>query len=324
MTKTASFLLFFVLSTQAFSQAVLFQRDGNLVKTGYNIIGIVSLKSFSNNTLSLSFSDDFETMAGPDVRVFLSKSTSIVGAKEIANLASLKHFKGSISFDVSADINEYNYVLLHCVQFNVSWANATLGVSKYVCSPSVTATDKWVTEKNICNTDGNSDVINLLNNNLILAGNNYAFVITDTNETIRKIVYSNSYDFEGSESIPERVYGVSFAGTLSATIGTKRNTISATECFINSKPDLYLTVTKNACALGIENNESNNSTLFYPNPASSILSFKSKQNSVAIFDLAGNKVIESFSTSEIDVANIKNGIYFIDLDNALFKLVIKH
>ncbi|MEL6123565.1 MAG: hypothetical protein AAFR14_07565, partial [Bacteroidota bacterium] len=115
------------------------------------------------------------------------------------------------------------------------------------CVNTATATTAWVTERRICPTDGFPDRIPLVNNMFIPAGENYAYVLTDTINSIRRVVFTDTLDFEGSGNFAERVYGVSFFGELDWSVGQLVTEISASECAQLSSLDLFLTVYKDSC-----------------------------------------------------------------------------
>ncbi len=71
--------------------------------------------------LELLFGDDFVSSNGPRLEVYLSTSSSVVS--EITSLGRLKSSSGSQSYSIPAGIqsNSYNYILIHCVSFNVTF-----------------------------------------------------------------------------------------------------------------------------------------------------------------------------------------------------------
>ena len=117
----------------------------------------------------------------------------------------------------------------------------------YECVPTNTATTAWVTERHICTIDGEADHIELLNNELISAGDQYVFVITDTMNRIRTLHFSDSLNFEGSGPDPDRVFGVSYDGNLDFVSGGPLSSITATGCLLLSDTSIFLTVYKDSC-----------------------------------------------------------------------------
>lgn len=119
--------------------------------------------------------------------------------------------------------------------------------AEFVCEATLTATTAWATNVEICPTDGQDDIIELRNNRLFEAGENYVYLITDTNDNLQEIVDEGFYNFEGSVETEQRVYGLHFDGTLNPAIGQNRMMTTASGCFIHSGSDLFLTITKTAC-----------------------------------------------------------------------------
>jgi len=97
----------------------------------------------------------------------------------------------------------------------------------FECQETIAATTNWTTEVTICENDGVADQIPLLNTLMIPAGDNYAYIITDENDRIEKVVFEDTYDFEGSGLAINRVYGVSFDTNLAYSVGAALSSITA-------------------------------------------------------------------------------------------------
>ncbi|MBI1968755.1 DM13 domain-containing protein [Candidatus Woesearchaeota archaeon] len=69
--------------------------------------------------------EDFETINGPDLFIYLSKDNS---NKDFINLGEIKATKGNVNYDVdsSIDISQYNHVLVWCRAFKVLFSYAEL------------------------------------------------------------------------------------------------------------------------------------------------------------------------------------------------------
>ncbi|HLC97174.1 MAG TPA: DM13 domain-containing protein [Candidatus Nanoarchaeia archaeon] len=69
--------------------------------------------------------EDFETINGPDLFIYLSKDES---NKDFINLGEIKATKGDVNYDVdsSIDISQYNHVLVWCRAFKVLFSYAEL------------------------------------------------------------------------------------------------------------------------------------------------------------------------------------------------------
>lgn len=119
--------------------------------------------------------------------------------------------------------------------------------SIYECLGTGTATTNWVAKLDICPSDGKSDLIPLKNSAFQNAGEHYAYIFTDSLRRIQSIYSRDTFNFEGSSNQTQRVYGVSYDGTLNYTVGMDLYTIKASGCAIVSDSTLFLTITKNAC-----------------------------------------------------------------------------
>ena len=140
----------------------------------------------------------------------------------------------------------------------LSSTTSFLTVTKVDCTPafecqetSVTAANS-TTEVELCSSDGVVDVISFSNNLSIPAGENYAYIITDENNNIEEVLTEDSFDFEGTGSGVNRVYGISHDGTLEYSVGANLTSITTTEgCSILSNSTTFLTVTKVSCTANI-------------------------------------------------------------------------
>lgn len=253
MKKNILFIVAILFSlSSATAQTLVAERVSDLMPAIYQISGDGILEEFSDGSLTLTLSSDFSTPAGPDVRILLSNSLSLTNAVEVVNLSDINHFNGEITFDVPSGIgiDDFSNILFFCVQFNQFWASGEFGSTVVVggnncqdSSVSSTGGDNI----DICATDGATNIINFSNSLNASAGDNYAYLITDENELLQEVVLNNSFDFEGSSSETQRVYGISYAGELSPIIGANRSQTSASDCFTHSD-GTFLTITKDGCS----------------------------------------------------------------------------
>lgn len=116
-----------------------------------------------------------------------------------------------------------------------------------LCVETNVATTAWVSEVSICPSDGESDNVPFLNHLFIDAGEVYAYVITDEDRKVKEVVMQDSYDFEGSGDATDYVYGISYSGQLSYSIGDDLSSITASSCIQVSSSELFLTIKKDAC-----------------------------------------------------------------------------
>lgn len=94
--------------------------------SGHPVQGIATLAQESNGSLTLSFGTNFSSAGGPDVRVYLS-TTNTVGSNSIS-VGRLKTFSGAQSYLVPSGVqlNTYEWVIIHCVPFNITFGYARL------------------------------------------------------------------------------------------------------------------------------------------------------------------------------------------------------
>jgi hypothetical protein len=94
--------------------------------SGHDVRGMATLTQQSNGSLVLTFGSNFASAGGPDVRVYLSQTNS-VGANSL-NLGRLKSYTGAQSYTVPSGVqlNTYDWVVIHCVPFNITFGYARL------------------------------------------------------------------------------------------------------------------------------------------------------------------------------------------------------
>jgi len=69
--------------------------------------------------------EDFKTLNGPDLYVYLAKD---IEAKEFVDLGELRATEGNVNYEIPAGVNpeEYPYALIWCKQFGVLFNSAKL------------------------------------------------------------------------------------------------------------------------------------------------------------------------------------------------------
>lgn len=97
--------------------------QGTFVANAHPTSGTVKLTSKSGKQ-TLSF-EDFKTDKGPDLRVYVSKTTDTSDFIEAGNLKSLS---GNFNYvlNTPVDIKQYKYVLIWCEDAAVLFGNAEL------------------------------------------------------------------------------------------------------------------------------------------------------------------------------------------------------
>ncbi len=90
---------------------------------------------------------------------------------------------------------------------------------------------------------------------------------------------------------------------------------------------IYLSTNQATVApVGSEELEDDNNLSFYPNPAKNTLYFSEKLNSVRVFDLNGKLVRQAAEVSDLNLSDLNEGIYLVQLDqegaSQLQKLIV--
>ena len=103
------------------------------------------------------------------------------------------------------------------------------------------------TSLTICPSDGEADLVSFQNNGSISPGENFAYLVTDTQNNLIELVRSNTFNFEGSGSETNRVFAISYSGGLNFSVGSPISSITATECFELSDTNVFITINKGNC-----------------------------------------------------------------------------
>lgn len=95
--------------------------------TSYVVRGTVTLARTEAGGLRVDFADNFSSSNGPNLHVYLSESQRVTGTS--LDLGALQQNAGAQSYTVSSEVTleQFDYVLIHCVPFNVSFGFAQLG-----------------------------------------------------------------------------------------------------------------------------------------------------------------------------------------------------
>ncbi len=243
----------FLSTNRGEAQAVVLQRVSDLMPQLYSISGDAFLEELSNGDLQLRLSSDFSTPAGPDVRILLGNGLSLNGTEEIVNLTDIGHFSGALTVDVPSgiEIDDFDNILFFCVAFQQFWASGDWGnvesVGGPVCEESIVENASGPNFLNICPTDGIDDIVEFENSLGLDAGDDYVYLITDEDEILQEVVDEDDYNFDGSGTETQRVYGLHYEGDLDINIGSHRTDTTADDCFEHSDDDDFITIEKNAC-----------------------------------------------------------------------------
>lgn len=133
--------IFFFLFVIQLTNAQCFREAPFQDGPDYSLNGTATLSFLSNGTKTLSFDSSFATSSGPDLHVYLSESATVStpgGVLETPNtidLGLLISPSGSQSYDLTSvspavDLDSYNYVIIHCKDFNHLWGTGTFGLQE--------------------------------------------------------------------------------------------------------------------------------------------------------------------------------------------------
>ena len=102
------------------------------VKKRYLIKGEWSIETVDGKP-QITFSEDFKTKGGPDLKVYLSKKLiseldSTTVATQSERIAVLKSNQGAQTYSLPDDISlaDYRSVVIHCEAFSVLWGGFDL------------------------------------------------------------------------------------------------------------------------------------------------------------------------------------------------------
>lgn len=188
---------------------------------------------------------------------------------------------------------------------------------------------------NIVVGDENDDIINFIHEDA--SNSNYTYMVTDDQNNILALPDGSSANFEGAPAGVCRVWGLAYTGTITAVAGDNAAEVALTDgCFSLSAN--FITVNRtnslndnpsDAIIINDVNNRGIKTTV-YPNPAQDITTLQlnletAPENNlvVEVVNLTGQVVLrqvqsasKGFNEYQINVANLDNGVYFINIHNA--------
>ncbi len=134
-------MLFGVLSAQQQREGVFIANNSGL----YPVSGTAAIQFLSNGTKRVIFKDDFTTIQGLKLEVFLSTSPNITTGTNIKiSTQQLQDDNGGTDmndpitgfkiFDIpnGVSITDYNNIVIQCTQANVLWGNVALGATTVI------------------------------------------------------------------------------------------------------------------------------------------------------------------------------------------------
>jgi|GEM_PF-2539372 len=131
MKKIIAFTVFVLLLS---AQVVVAQclRTGNFISNGSDTptSGSTSLIFNTNGTKQIQLGSNFSTPNnGPDIHVILCQTASYTPSTDLIISGVLTQITGAQTFSVPSNVslNQYQYILIHCVQYNHRFGYASLG-----------------------------------------------------------------------------------------------------------------------------------------------------------------------------------------------------
>ncbi len=330
--------LFILLSLISFQQ-VLAQTvctrtvaDFGTSSGSYTITGSATLVD-SAGMLTLTLSSDFFTDSGPDLYLYLSindQAPTVPGNTNI-QVAALSSNSGSQSYIVpgSTAIDDYDYVTIHCVDFNAFWDGGLLGSSNCTTmstDSTITVTNcdsytspsgnnTWTTTGTYldtlvgANAQGGDSILTI---NLTI--NTTDVSITSTNLTISANAVGASYqwldcnnDYAILEGEIEQSFTAIAIGNYAVEV-TENGCVDTSICFAIS-------------TIGLDDNTLINPVYIFPNPNQGLIQVNLKgleeeEVSIRIYNsinqLIYNKKIINESIHPIKLNDVK-GILFLEI-----------
>jgi len=197
----------------------------------------------------------------------------------------------------------------------------------FQCQESLTATHDWVTQVDVCGTDGLPDPVFLQNNISTLPGENYAFLLTDENEILQDVITDTVYDFENTGIEEQRVYGISFSGELDIKLGEDRKNTTGSLCHIHSGDSLFIRINKtNLCTTSTQEQIEFQSVQVFPNPSPGLVhidlgSAQGLVQRIELFDAQGRRIETYPPITQIPFAT--SGIYYLKFVGETTSQVLK-
>jgi hypothetical protein len=108
-------------------------RTGSFQGTDVSVVGTAKFIQ-DGSTKTIELGTDFVSDSGPDLDVYLSPDPNPVA--DGIRLEALTNLSGTQTFDVPVgiDINEYQYIVIHCTQYGHLYGYANLGTATGNCS----------------------------------------------------------------------------------------------------------------------------------------------------------------------------------------------
>lgn len=112
--------------------------------TSYAISGSATLEKMEDGSLELKFNADFDASSGPNLYVYLATQNAAPTSTgntsyEVSTLTSNTAAQ-TYNIPNTVDFEAYDYVLVHCKQFNAFWGGGLLSTGSGGCNNTATST----------------------------------------------------------------------------------------------------------------------------------------------------------------------------------------
>lgn len=146
MLKNSLITAFLFIALSGYSQQICTRMitDFGTSSGDYLIQGSATLID-SSGVLYLTLSNDFSTNSGPDLYLYLSvkDEAPTASGNTHVEIAPLKSNSGASSYTIPGNhtIDEFNYLLVHCKQYNHFWDGGNFGTKNCNLSTGVGSRD---------------------------------------------------------------------------------------------------------------------------------------------------------------------------------------
>jgi len=191
--------------------------------------------------------------------------------------------------------------------------NAVL-VERQEVDGGTVSTEDGRTTAFVCSGDGNPDEITFINDGES-AGSAYLYVVTTNNDLVVATLSGNMQDFENTGFTELRVYGVSYAGTLTASInGNVRDIVFSDGCYELS--DNFVTVVRDQPSHSrISNLAGESDVTFCPGPDGDTLNlFQTSTSSAGYVYLlmdTDSTLLQIIEEDALDMTPLAEGDYLL-------------
>lgn len=121
-------ILFILLIIGTFSYSQTLIKTGDFYNsTDIKTNGSVIIKVNKKGKTIIEIKQGFSTEEGPDLGIYLSKDEKVLDSNAVFvdNLYSISGFQ-QYKISKEIDVSEYNYIVIHCTQYNHWYGSAKL------------------------------------------------------------------------------------------------------------------------------------------------------------------------------------------------------